>query len=690
MKKYQFIKRAAVACAVAALALVCSTNRTQAQTIIIDYTNTFDNNGQTSMYLDIGWMYWYSLYQDCFGAGYNLSMTNDPTMDADGNTNVSGSLYVVSPFAVPGALAPGAVNPEPSYGEQSLISGTFGGGQFDTSVQMKILTVTNISFKIHVLPGTPTDANGNFGGVYIGLKSIGYGADTSYYTNLVTIPGAATNGWVTIAETNAAQFQYAANSSGDTYAQGPEIYYNQYGKPYPTNLVIFWIDDLVVNSSVAPPPPPPPPTMSISPAVPGLNLFTGTGTSLYNRENIESTSGSYTWVGASQPVSFSFTITNYPVGTNDAVQTQIFLVPNPGTESDPDWNEANCVFLDLENQLSVNGGANWTFHYKTNDANDNAMVYNTNPAATNSAGKPIAVGTLASITNTTALGTWTVTFNQNTNVTMTTPSGTSTNFSIPDATGATSALFASDVYLYFGVQAGNTGGANDHIVASEFKVTGSENDFDDNFVADDGALNTSYWITNAAYPVCVQMVAPGDPPYWIQWTEPAPGFILETTPSLSTDIAWTQATNHSVFIAGTNFTQLVSSNDLPVGNTAFLALVQRNYTQLQVLLPGETAAPNTLTGKTGTPTPVSLGTNNEITVTVNAVDSKWNIVPTIKDTVAISSTDASAYSNPASAVLVNGTGQYSVYFETEGNQTVTAKDAQASITGTSAAVSVGP
>ena len=608
-------------------------------------------------------MYWYSLYQDCFGAGYNLNMTNDPTMDANGDTNISGSLYVYSPFAPPGQLAPGAVTAEPSYGEQSLFSGTFGGGLFDTSVQMKILTITNIAFDIHVLPGTIPDANGNFGSMEVGLKSIGYGADTGYYTNYVTIPGAATNGWVHLAETNAAQFQYAANSSGDTYAQGVEFYYNQYGSGnYPTNLVVFWIDNLVVNSSVAPPPPPPPPTMSIGPAVPGLNLFTGSGTTSYYRENIEASLNNYTWVNASGPVSYSFTITNYPVGANDAVQCQIFLVPNPGTESGPDWNEPNCIFMDLES--TTNPGVQWNFRYKTNEAGANSWMY-TAASPTNTG------GTLASISTNSALGTWTVTFNNNTNVTMTIPGGASTNFTIPDdAAGDTVNLFGSGVALYFGVQAGNAGGCNDHIVASEFKVTGTSADFDDNFVTDAGLLNTAIWAVNATYTNCVKLVAPGNP-YWIQWTEPAPAFVLESTPSLS-DPIWTMTTNNPVFLAGTNFTQLVSTNDLPPGNTAFFSLVQPVFSQLQILLPGETAAPGTPTGKTGTPDIEFAG--SFFYATVNAVDAKWNLISSVNDMVAISSTDTNTADLPPNAALSGGTGQFTIVFTYAGTYTLTASD----------------
>ena len=43
------------------------------------------------------------------------------------------------------------------------------------------------------------------------------------------------------------------------------------------------------------------------------------------------------------------------------------------------------------------------------------------------------------------------------------------------------------------------------------------------------------------------------------------------------------------------------------------------FAQLQVLLPGQTAAPGTSTGQTGTPTAQTAGTG--YTVTVNAVDA---------------------------------------------------------------------
>ncbi len=93
--------------------------------------------------------------------------------------------------------------------------------------------------------------------------------------------------------------------------------------------------------------------------------------------------------------------------------------------------------------------------------------------------------------------------------------------------------------------------------------------------------------------------------------------------------------------------------------------------KLQILLPGETAAPNTTTGKTGTPTAQTAGT--AFTVTVNAVDANWNKVTSVTDTAAISSSDANAVL-PSSAALVGGTKTFTVTLKTAGSRTVTASD----------------
>ena len=73
--------------------------------------------------------------------------------------------------------------------------------------------------------------------------------------------------------------------------------------------------------------------------------------------------------------------------------------------------------------------------------------------------------------------------------------------------------------------------------------------------------------------------------------------------------------------------------------------------KLQLLMPGETAAPGTVSGKTGTPNAQTAGTG--FSVTVNAVDANWNIVST-NDTVSLATTDANDVL-PANTALVAGT-----------------------------------
>ena len=399
----------------------------------------------------------------------------------------------------------------------------------------------------------------------------------------------------------------------------------------------------------------PPPKVSIAPTVQGLNLFTGSA--LNNRESLENTNHNFSWVNAAGPVSYSFTLSSYPVPATDQVQNHIFLIPNPATNSGsaPDYSEPNVVFLDLESTAS--GGAQLNFRYKTNQPNGNSMIYGS--------------GSLASITSPTGgVGTWAVTFNNNTNVTLTGPGGLSTNFAFPDA----STLFASNVVLFYGTQANSASAENDHTVTSNFQVTGlGAANFSDNFVTDAGTLNTNLWIVNAAIPSSVRVLGPGNP-YYVSWTLPASGFSLALTPSLSGNRVWSAPATYAPFLTGTTETQLISTSDLPAGNSAFFAMIKRNFSQLLVLLPGEASAPGTVTGKSGTP--AAQNTSGLVNVTVVAVDSQFYPVGGVTDSIQLSSSDGAAIiPNPAN--MVNGTVTFSTFlFQTGGGgtQTISATD----------------
>ena len=128
------------------------------------------------------------------------------------------------------------------------------------------------------------------------------------------------------------------------------------------------------------------------------------------------------------------------------------------------------------------------------------------------------------------------------------------------------------------------------------------------------------------------------------------------------NLAHTYATNITITFNSGSLAS-VESGSITVGPGAF--------SQLQLLVPGESAAPATVTGNTGVP--LAQTADNSFTVTVNAVDSYWNLVNTVGDTVAISATDPNA-TIPANAALNGGTRSFSVKLNTAGTRTVTATD----------------
>src|SRR5206468_4075980 len=140
--------------------------------------------------------------------------------------------------------------------------------------------------------------------------------------------------------------------------------------------------------------------------------------------------------------------------------------------------------------------------------------------------------------------------------------------------------------------------------------------------------------------------------------------------------SWTVTATDSTDPSKTNYTSP------PISVTAGA------FAKLQLLLPGETAAPGKTAGKTGAPTAQTAGT--PITVTVNAVDANWNLIST-NDTVAITCSDVNA-ALPTNAALVGGSQTFNVTLKTAGSRTVTASDStHTGITAnTSPAVAVNP
>jgi hypothetical protein len=711
------------------LALVALLLNNASQTFAAsDFTeNTYDD----STSVNGEWMWW--------GVG---TYAWDSTQDHTGNGG--GSLYLSELYST----SNNGGNNQISIGESFSHSGSYNGG-----VTIDATLYTNVSLWVKWDTNSTVNFNNwqSQGDNGLQLQFTGSGVGSGWGQEdlgSVTLPDTATNGqWVHVnVPINQTIPDLSVMQAWDFKKYNPDAPAGQADE-----TAGFWIDDIVIQAAGGPPPPP---TLSFQKPITGLNINVPSGP--YNRESIESVNAE-SWVGhGSTPVTYSFTIKKGVDGSTGATfQNHIFIAPSPGTESSPDWNEANCIFADLE--AAANGGTSWNFRYKTNNPNANDMVYNAGPVSsvtvtsggsgytvaptvgfsggggsgatataqidpvagtvtnvtivtggtgyssaptvvfTNDAtgGSGVAatatipssgLGTLATINDTNRVGTWTLTFVNDTNITMTTPSGNSTNFTMPEGAAQ---MFADPAQIYFGAQANNSAGIGQDSILSEVKITGTANPLDDVF-ATDSSLDTNTWSVNAVDSQGIVLV-PASSAYWLTWTVPDTGFSIITSTNLGSSANWNDLTGVTPFQLGALKWTLLDATNLPGQNAGFFALIKRSFTQLQVLLPGETNAPGTSTGKIGTPDQVSLGAGGLETVTINACDSTWHIVNVSGDSISVASTDGSGI-NPNPSPLAGGTVQEMVEFGSEGSFTITAQDeSNTNIpSATSSSVTVGP
>jgi len=591
-------------------------------------TNTFDTAASTDSFVS-----WWG------GGGVSAAMVWDGTLDA-GNDPDSGSVQYVIPFVG-------------NVGEQFMtfftIANRWG---WDGGYTLDATTYTNLSFDIKVDPSSGQRHNNNdYGNLEVGLVTTGWG--TTYVGN-GGIPLAASSSWQHI--------HYPLNATMNNINQVVGFYIKMWSNGDHTNTLTFNIDNFAIAKPTAPVIIPPP-SLTLNPqVVPGLNLISTVAGGQYGRQSVYSkadTSGNYySWINAAGSVTYSVNIKEIAAPAYPGFQVQLFLVPNnvmPYGQGDSpiDWNATNVVWLDIKQ-----GGAD--FRYKVNQGGGNTMLFNSEP--TNG-----PVGHLGYLPCTDAKGTWLLTFNNNTNVIVTNPQGVSTNYTLPTADAL---LFADPVTMYVGAQPNDVVGIGQSAVISHAKVTGAAGALEDSFT--ESALDTNVWGKAAADAPAV-LVVPPDAKFWLSWTLPDANFSLLSKVTLAPG-EWTDpGLTANAFKIGSTRNVLITAGALPSPNSGYFEMLKRVATQLQVLLPGETNAPGTPTGKGGTPLPQTVG--NPFDLVVNACDSTWHIAPS-GDTVAITSSDTSAWL-PPNYVLVGGTvtipGIFN--FNATGTWTITATDA---------------
>jgi hypothetical protein len=351
----------------------------------------------------------------------------------------------------------------------------------------------------------------------------GYGALELILNN----PWQNVAGWVPLANTNGWQHivaPFSAVPSG-TYSQAIIGFISNGGSAY-TNTLAVWIDNIVFTA--------PPsvhtnrPALAIAKAPPaGLTCVCSQPAGTWQRQMIATVHNNYSWNTASavsNTTTYSMTIAAAPGTEYPAFSSQMFLVPQLGMPGSPiddsiDWDSANVVSLAIS--VNPDHSATGQFQYKVNNAgNWNASL---------AFGFPCAAG---------PVGTWSLAFSNNTNVTLRAPDNTSTNFTIP---ARDAALFADPLYYYVGTQPNNNANIGQSATFSRVKISGAAGSIDDDFVSGGKPgqaylLNPNTWTLNTADAKGVFITAP-DTTYWLMWPLPDYGFTnVSVTDSLNSNL----------------------------------------------------------------------------------------------------------------------------------------------------------
>ena len=281
-----------------------------------------------------------------------------------------------------------------------------------------------------------------------------------------------------------------------------------------TGPVTFNVDNLkFTTTNVAPPSP----SLAIERPTRGLNLMPTSGQ--HQRQNIAATNDpGYGWVGSSEPVNYSLTIHKHPGAAHSGYQTHMILVPAPPSDSAPDYSQPHVIFLDIQGQAS--GGAFAAFRYKVNEPNGNNFLY--------------GAGTLGGVSSSTPLGTWSLAFTENTNATVTAPDGTVGIFALPEAAAA---LFVNPVTVFVGAQPNSGPNIGQAVVLSSVRITkGSTILLEDNFLTEE-TLDFQKWQVFAGDPIGVQVIG-SNAAFWLSWTIPDSGFVLQSTSNPGDSTTW--------------------------------------------------------------------------------------------------------------------------------------------------------
>lgn len=456
-----------------------------------------------------------------------------------GGSATSGSLRISADY----------FTPADNGWEQMVITRTF-----DTPVEGSLYV--SVSVKVKVDPASVPATDGSYG--YFEFKrldgsAIGGVSLRSTNWTTITFPIAPTEGTLT----------GIIVQNGNGGFQGPIIYH---------------LDNFVFTEATGGPSGP---TLAIARnTTPGLKLYASAAGEAYQRQNIvyapsEDLANLLWWVNQPEPITYSVTWADFP--DKDAYrgfQGHIMLIADSamGTGNPiPDYADPNVIMIEFQyvNTAGLDGTngtpddqvlAQARFLHKVNEPNGNGMLYR-NP---NTNGLP--VGVLGQLQAPTMLGTWSVTFHNSTNLTLTAPNASTLDLVIPPENAPFFEPVTSGVSAQFGIMPNDGARVGQSATLSGIKITkGATVVVDDNFQT--APLDPAKWIVRARSAEGIFTVAPNIA-YLISWNLPDAGFTFKGSPT----VTGPSTISATPFQVGARRFVLADSSVLPGPNAGFFRL----------------------------------------------------------------------------------------------------------------------
>ncbi|HWH69937.1 MAG TPA: hypothetical protein VNT26_11155 [Candidatus Sulfotelmatobacter sp.] len=456
--------------AVAGMAFMSLVNPVRAEDLVV---NTFDFGIG-----GIAWQNWRS-----YVTGHDQVW--DPLVDADGNP-ASGSMYVTVNWPL-----------------QSDANWNNGWNDVQIAYSVPVFSSSDYieleaSIKID-LTNSFTALDGGYGvaGLYVNGGSGGW-QQVQGYVNL-----SATTNWQRI-------HGFMSVVPGATYDQVVLGLISNGGSSL-TNTVAYWMDNIRITAPPTVNTNPPPLTIAKAPPA-GLTCIASMPGDAWQRQMVRTVNSDFSWDTAtarSNTTTYSINIADFPDAAYAGFEAMMYLIPvagMPGSGPDGvsvDWDSSHVVYFTIS--ANGDGTAKGNFRYKVNDPGAEHFRSWTD--------LPCAAG---------PLGTWSLAVNNNTNVTVTAPSGSNTTVTIPQADAAN---FQGPLIAYFGVRPADSARIGQSATFGRIQITGAAASIDDSFTSQGSpyVLNPNTWVRKASSPQGLFITAP-DAKYWISWPTPDSGF----------------------------------------------------------------------------------------------------------------------------------------------------------------------